>query len=209
MKNSKYQSLRDDFQPIAFVAATQDKEPGLGMNIIVRSTAPLGSLMSAMKKTVLRENAGISLQFQVFKTQVRDSLLRERLMATLSGFFGCLAALLATVGLYGVISYMVARRRNEIGIRMALGASRTRILKLILREAGLLLAVGLIVGAVLATAIARTASSLLYGLRPTDPASIAFGIALSRSSRSGGQLSSRATCLKGGTHDCAAGRMRL
>lgn len=134
--------------------------------------------MSAVKKTVLHENRGISLQFQVFKTQIRESLLRERLMATLSGFFGALAALLATVGLYGVVSYMVARRRNEIGIRMALGANRTNILKLVMREAGLLLAAGLVAGTALATAIARTASSLLYGLKPTDPASIAFGVVL-------------------------------
>ena len=64
------------------------------------------------------------VQFQTLAAQVRESLLRERLMATLSGFFGGLAALLATIGLYGVMSYMVARRRNEIGIRMALGADR-------------------------------------------------------------------------------------
>ncbi|MGA8029494.1 MAG: ABC transporter permease [Bryobacteraceae bacterium] len=178
VKNSKYQSLRDDFQPVVFVAATQNNEPGLGTNLIVRSRAPLGALMSAVKKTVLHENRGISLQFQVFKTQIRESLLRERLMATLSGFFGALAALLATVGLYGVVSYMVARRRNEIGIRMALGANRTNILKLVMREAGLLLAAGLVAGTALATAIARTASSLLYGLKPTDPASIAFGVVL-------------------------------
>ncbi len=178
VKNSKYQSLRDDFQPLVFLAETQNKESGLGINFIVRSTAPLGSLTSAIKRTMLRENAGISLEFQVFKTQVRDSLTRERLMATLSGFFGILAAVLATVGLYGVISYMVARRRNEIGIRMALGANRNKIMKLVMNEAGLLLIAGLVAGAVLALVMARTASSLLYGLQPTDPVSIAFAIAL-------------------------------
>jgi putative ABC transport system permease protein len=178
VKNSKYQSLRDNFEPLVFVAETQDKEPGLGTNIIIRSTAPLGSLMSALRKTILHENAGISLQFQIFKTQVRESLLRERLMATLSGFFGFLAAVLATVGLYGVISYMVARRRNEIGIRIALGANRTNIMKIVVKEAGILLAAGLVIGTALAIVTAQTASSLLYGLRPTDPASIAFAIAL-------------------------------
>lgn len=178
VKNSKYQSLRDNFEPLVFVADVQDKEPGLGTNMIVRSTAPLGSLMSALRKTILHENAGISLQFQVFKTQVRESLLRERLMATLSGFFGFLAAVLATVGLYGVISYMVARRRNEIGIRIALGANRTNIMNLVVKEAGLLLAAGLVIGTALAIVTAQTASSLLYGLRPTDPESIAFAIAL-------------------------------
>jgi predicted permease len=174
VKNSKYQSLRDDFEPIAFVAATQDKEPGLGTNLLVRSTVPLGSLMPALRKTILRQNGGISFEFQVFQTQVRDSLLRERLMATLSGFFGFLAAALATVGLYGVISYMVARRRGEIGIRIALGANRSEIVRLVIREATLLLVAGLVIGAALAAGTAQTASSLLYGLRPTDPLTMAL-----------------------------------
>src|SRR5207237_4264289 len=110
----------------------------LGMSVIVKSTAPLGSLMSALKRTVLEQSPAIGLQFRVFKTQVRDSLVRERLMATLSGFFGVLAVVLATVGLYGVISYMVARRRNEIGIRIALGANRSNVLQLVFRGEGIL-----------------------------------------------------------------------
>ena len=73
------------------------------------------------------------------QSQVRDSLMRERLMATLSGCFGALAALIATIGLYGVMSYMVARRRNEIGIRMALGADRREVVGMVMREAGRLL----------------------------------------------------------------------
>ena len=139
---------------------------------MVRSTLPPGLLMLAVKKTMLEENSEISLQFQVFTTQVRDSLLRERLMATLSGFFGFLAVALATVGLYGVISYMVARRRNEIGIRIALGASRGNVLNLVLREAGVLLGVGLMIGTGLALAVGRAASSMLFGLKPSDPVTI-------------------------------------
>ncbi len=178
VKSSKYQSLRDDFAPIVFVAATQDDKPGLGTHLIVRSSSPVGALMAAVKKTVLEQNAGVSLQFQVFKTQVRDSLLRERLMATLSGFFGFLAAALATVGLYGVISYMVARRRNEIGIRIALGANRTNVIILVLREVGLLLLAGLVAGTAVAIAATRTASSLLFGLKATDPVTIGLAIVL-------------------------------
>jgi ABC-type antimicrobial peptide transport system permease subunit len=98
-------------------------------------------------------------------------------MATLSGFFGLLAAVLATVGLYGVISYMVARRRSEIGIRIALGANRAEIVGLVTREATFLLGVGLVIGTGLAIAAARTANSMLYGLQPTDPATIAGAIA--------------------------------
>jgi ABC-type antimicrobial peptide transport system permease subunit len=114
----------------------------------------------------------------VYRKVIWESLLRERLMATLSGFFGFLAVVLATVGLYGVISYMVERRRSEIGIRMALGANRANILNLILREAGLLLAIGLIVGTGLAIAVGRTAGSLLFGLKPTDPFTLAMSVLL-------------------------------
>ncbi|HTU44411.1 MAG TPA: ABC transporter permease [Bryobacteraceae bacterium] len=178
VKNSKYQSLQDEFKPIVFVAQSQDKEPGTGINFIVRSNAALGPLMAEVKRTLLQVNPEISMQFQVFKTQVQDSLLRERLMATLSGFFGFLAVVLATVGLYGVISYMVARRRNEIGIRIALGADRGTIINLVVKEAGLLLGAGLIIGTVLALATGRTAGSLLYGLRPSDPVSIVYAVAL-------------------------------
>ena len=86
--------------------------------------------------------------------------------------------MLATIGLYGVISYMVARRTNEIGIRMALGASRGDVLTLVLREAGMLLAAGLVIGTGLAIAVGRTASSMLFGLKPTDPLTIGLSIAL-------------------------------
>lgn len=98
-------------------------------------------------------------------------------MATLSSFFGLLAGVLATIGLYGVISYMVARRRSEIGIRMALGADRGQVVKMILREAGLLLAVGLVAGAALAAVSARTAEAMLFGLKPNDPLTMLMAVA--------------------------------
>ena len=177
VKNSKYQNLREDFKPLVYVAESQNKEPGLGLHFMLRSTLPLGSLMTAVKKTVLDENSQISLQFQVFTTQVRESLLRERLMATLSGFFGFLAVALATVGLYGVISYMVERRRNEIGIRIALGANRANVLNLVLREAGVLLVAGLVIGIGLALVVGRAAASMLFGLQPSDPVTIGASVA--------------------------------
>jgi ABC-type antimicrobial peptide transport system permease subunit len=113
----------------------------------------------------------------VFKNKIRESLLRERLMATLSGFFGFLAGLLATIGLYGLISYTVARRTNEIGIRMALGAQRGDVTRMILREAAILLGIGLAAGTVLSLVAAKTASSFLFGLKPRDPLTLAGAIA--------------------------------
>jgi len=123
-------------------------------------------------------NPAISVRFKVFKTQIEETLVPESLMATLSGFFGLLAGLLAVIGLYGVISYMVAQRRNEIGIRIALGAATSTILSMVLRGAGTLIAAGIVVGAGLALLAARAANSLLYGLRPYDPATLLLAVAL-------------------------------
>jgi putative ABC transport system permease protein len=89
------------------------------------------------------------VQLKPFSEQLNDSVRGERAMAILSGAFGSLAALLATLGLYGVMSYMIARRRKEIGIRMALGADRGRVIQLVLKETLLLLAVGLAIGVAL------------------------------------------------------------
>jgi predicted permease len=176
VKDSKYTDLREKPTAIAYFPMSQDDEPGNGTRFLIRSQSPLAGLISPVKRSMAEVSPELNLNFQVFKTQIRDSLLRERLMATLSGFFGFLAVVLATVGLYGVISYMVARRRNEIGIRMALGASRRNVIGLILRDAGIVLGAGLIVGIALALAAARTAASMLFGLKPYDPAIIALAV---------------------------------
>jgi ABC-type antimicrobial peptide transport system permease subunit len=110
--------------------------------------------------------------------QVDESLTRERMLATLSGFFGALALLLATIGLYGVISYNVARRRNEIGIRMALGAEQSRVLRMVLGEVAVLIFCGLAVGLAVTLGTTRFVSSFLYGLRPNDPITIASAAAV-------------------------------
>ena len=172
--DSKYRDLREDFFPVAYVASQQDKKPDTALPVILRSTLSLDALTSEVERSVGEVNPVIGIQFIVLRTQVRDGLLRERLMASLSGFFGLLAGILATVGLYGVISYMVVRRRNEIGIRMALGADRSRVLALIMKEAAILLAIGLGIGAGLSLASTRAAASLLFGLNPHDPATMAM-----------------------------------
>src|SRR5947207_14977845 len=128
-----------------------------------------GQLMNAAKTTVAAISSSIGIEFRSFSAQLQESLLRERLMATLSGGFGFLAGLLATLGLYGVIAYMVARRRNEIGVRIALGADRARVIRLVLSEAVLLVGMGLAAGVVIALWAGRAAAALLFGLAPRDP----------------------------------------
>ncbi|MGB7282650.1 MAG: ABC transporter permease [Candidatus Acidiferrum sp.] len=174
--NNKYQSMHEEFLPFMYFPATQEKKPDPYDQILIRSTLPLTSLITSLKETIGDLNPGINLEFRVFQTQVHNSLLQDELMATLSGFFGFLAALLAAIGLYGVISYMVVQRTKEIGIRMAIGAEGVDVLGLILREAGMLTAAGLVVGAGLALGSAQAARSLLYGLKPRDPLTLVIAI---------------------------------
>jgi putative ABC transport system permease protein len=174
--DTKYYGLRDQPLPIVYASFTQANGPEQTSALLVRSSEDPGALTSSIQRAAAGLNPGMVLDFSVFSTQVRDGLLRERLMATLSGFFGALAVILATVGLYGVISYMVVRRRSEIGIRMALGASRGAILAMVLREAVLLVGVGVAVGSALAFFAGNAAAAMLYGLKPHDPLTLLASI---------------------------------
>ncbi|MGC4048356.1 MAG: ABC transporter permease [Paludibaculum sp.] len=166
VKNTKYYELREDFLPIGFFPMAQDEDPGPGLSMVLRVQGSPLELMNAVKGAIAMFNPTIGIEFKTFSAQLEESLLRDRLMATLSGSFALLAGLLATLGLYGVIAYMVARRRNEIGVRIALGADRGKVIRLVLSETGLLLVAGLGVGVVLAQWAARGAASMLYGLEP-------------------------------------------
>ena len=168
MKDAKIYDLREEFLPTMYIPVAQKEHPEQSETIVIRSQASLFSLISALKSTVQQINREIDMDFIPFDRFVEVSLLRDRLMARLSGFFGILAALLATVGLYGVITYMVERRTSEIGIRMALGADRQSILQLVLREASILLGLGLLIGTALSLAGSRAAATMLFGLKPTD-----------------------------------------
>ncbi len=178
VRNTKYYELREDFRPIAFVSAGQDEDPGPGGTFVLRTNAALGVFYHEAERAVAEIHPGLGVNFTVLTTQIQESLMRDRLMAALAGAFGFLAGSLAVLGLYGVISYMVARRRNEIGVRIALGASRGRVIGLVLREAVLLLAVGLTVGTALAAWAGQAAASLVYGMKPRDPLTLAGAVAL-------------------------------
>jgi ABC-type antimicrobial peptide transport system permease subunit len=137
----------------------------------------LASLKGSVDAVIHNASGQVVYQYSVLRTNVDDALLRERLLASLSGAFALLAAILASAGLYGVISYIVVRRTNEIGVRMALGALPVSILRMIVSEAAKLLALGAVGGLVLAVLLMRVASSLLYGLKSYDPATIAVSVA--------------------------------
>ena len=178
VRNTKYYELREDFRPIAFVPEAQDDDPGPGATFVLRTNAPLGEFYHNAEQAVAEIHPGLGMDFSVLTKQIQESLMRDRLMAALAGAFGFLAGSLAVLGLYGVIAYMVARRRNEIGVRIALGASRGRVIGLVLREAILLLAIGLVVGTALALWAGQAAASLVYGMTPRDPATLGGAAAL-------------------------------
>jgi predicted permease len=178
VRNTKYYELREEPIAIAFLPSAQNDDPGTGATFMVRISGAPRPALDGIKTAVAAVNPNIIVQFRVLSTLVRDSLTRDRLMAVLAGAFGVLAALLATIGLYGVIAYMVARRRNEIGVRIALGAGRGNVIGLVLREAVVLLGAGLVIGAGLALWATRAASTMLFGLKPNDPATFAGAIAL-------------------------------
>jgi predicted permease len=178
VKDTKYYDLRDDFQPIVYVTTLQDDQPDELAQLLIRSPLPLGGLTSAIKNALADISPALGIEFTPMQRNIHDSLLRDRLMATLSAFFGGLAALLAMLGLYGVISYSVARRTNEIGIRMALGAQRRDVLRLVVGDGAKLAFAGIVIGVLGALALTRLMTSLLFEVKPTDPATFAAVVIL-------------------------------
>jgi predicted permease len=177
VKDAKYRTLREQARPVAFLAIDQQPPGGPGSTFLVRSSTPFDVLVPAVTRTLLDVNPNLRFVFRELDTQIRETLIRDRAMAMLSGLFGILAALLAAIGLHGLIAYTVERKRREIGIRLALGANRSSIVGSLVRENALWVTVGLLVGVPVAIALTRTAQSLLFGLQPIDPASLVAAVA--------------------------------
>ena len=174
VRDTKYYDLREEFAPEVYVTTEQDDQPNDGAQLLVRSNLPVETLTQELKGALADASPEIGTEFHVMQTGIQNSLLRERLMAMLSGFFGALATLLAMMGLFGVMSNSVARRTGEIGLRMALGAQRRNVTRMVLGEAGAMLAIGLIIGAGLTLALGKTADAMLFGLNPYDPLTISL-----------------------------------
>jgi predicted permease len=178
VENAKYESLREEPQPIAYLAWSQSEDRAFSMTFALRGPAGTVALADAVEEIARRADPSMSLTFNTLQRQIADSLTRERVLALLSGFFGALALLLAMIGLYGIMAYNVARRRNEIGIRMALGSARSRVLRMVLGEASWLIGIGLVLGMVLAWAGTRLVASFLFGLSPHDATTFVASAAL-------------------------------
>ena len=192
VKNTRYFTLQAAEPPMAYGSISQFPPAVVGDMIFIRSSAPLSTVEAAVRRRIAAWRPGTGMQFQVFQQRLSVSLVRERLLAALSGFFGVLAALLASIGLYGVLAYQTVRRRSEIGIRLALGSTRGQITQLVLREAALLVLVGLVIGLFGSLALGQAVASLLFGISPRDPLHLgAAAVALAAAAAIGSLIPAR------------------
>ena len=178
VRNSTYSHLREEPYPLVFLAADQSALSWNGARIVIHSQGPLASTAASVTQAMKEVDPRIAVTFRVLARQIEESVTRERLLAMLSIFFAGVAALLALLGLFGVIAYGVARRTNEIGVRLALGASRGNVLSMILREAAVLIAVGVVAGLMIALGTGRLAQALLFGITPYEPVTLAAATAV-------------------------------
>jgi ABC-type antimicrobial peptide transport system permease subunit len=174
VRDTKYESMRDEipeevYEPIHQVNFVT------GVMAYVRTARQPEQTFSGIRQVVNQLDSNLPVSFlKTLETQQEESLITERLVATLSTAFGILATLLAAIGLYGVMAYMVAQRTREIGVRMALGAARSDVVWLVMKEVVVLAGIGIAIGLPAAYGLTRFAKAQLYGIQPNDALTIAL-----------------------------------
>jgi predicted lysophospholipase L1 biosynthesis ABC-type transport system permease subunit len=173
VRSSKYATVHERIPSEVYLAFAQGENPG-SLVVYARTAGDPKAVFAALRREVGALDPGLPItSLRTMEDRIDESLSAQRAMAALSAFFGILATLLAAIGLYGVMAYTVTRRTREIGIRLALGAGRASLLKLVLREVALLTAFGVAIAIPMALAVTRLVRSELYGIVPNDPLSIA------------------------------------
>jgi ABC-type antimicrobial peptide transport system permease subunit len=166
--DTKYESMRDEIPYELYVPSDQQRFAN-GGTVYVRAQGDPARAFNTLRAAVRAVDANVPMyDMRTLAGQMEISLLTERLLATLSSVFGCLATLLAALGLYGVMAFMVARRTREIGIRMALGAGQGSVVWMVLRETLTLAGIGVALGLAGAYAVTRLIQTQLFGVKPTD-----------------------------------------
>jgi predicted permease len=166
--DAKYNSLREPVPPTMYVAWDQTDTIASVARVSVRVNGAANAFRNTVLQAIQNVNKEVVVDFKTFEEDVRAAVIQERLIASLSAFFGGLALLLAAIGLYGVMSYSVARRRHEIGIRMALGAEPGSVMRLVLLNVALVTLAGLVLGAAVSMGTGRFVDTLLFGLVASD-----------------------------------------
>jgi predicted permease len=176
VKDAVYETLRA--APPATVYASYLQSRGRPMTLVIDARAPLTDVAATVRAAIQPKVPATPMRIRSFAAQIEASLFRQRLMMVLSTIFGGLALLLAAIGLYGLMSYTVATRTREIGVRLALGARPARVQALVFGTAMRMVIAGIAAGLPLAWLLSRLVRSLIFGLEPTDPATMAASVGL-------------------------------
>ncbi len=176
VRDAKYSDVKAEVLPQFFMAYRQADDVG-SMYFYVRTSLAPEQLLGAVPGVIKKLDPTLPVEeLKTLPMQVRDNVFLDRMISTLSAAFAALATLLAAVGLYGVLSYTVAQRTREIGVRMALGAEGKHVRTMVLRQVGLMVLVGGAIGVIAAVGLGRLAGSLLFGLSGHDPLVIALSV---------------------------------
>jgi predicted permease len=170
--DARYNDLRNETVPMAYYPWRQVGTPRMS-SIMVRTRGDAAAIAPALRQAIASIHPDLFFQSRTLADQIDESLVRERMLARLSGFLGLLALVVACVGLYGVLSYGVTRRASEIGVRVALGASPSSVAGMVLRQTAGLIAMGVGAGIGLSLALTRLTATFLYGVKPNEPAVLA------------------------------------
>ena len=164
---------------MAYLPAPQSIDRMRGLVLAVSTASEPAKLAGAVRAELIAEMPNLLItNVSTVERQLEATLLTERLLTSLAVFFGGIALVLASIGLYGVLSYAVARRAHEIGIRIALGATTRRVIRMVMRDALVTVVIGVCAGIPAALALARFAKTMLYGVKPADATSISAAAAL-------------------------------
>jgi ABC-type antimicrobial peptide transport system permease subunit len=184
VQDAAFTSVRDPIAPTLYMPFAQSLEPELiasfpSMSLSIRAAGgiPPARVASSVAAAIARVDGAATVSFQTLTETLRVYYIRERLLALLSGYFGVVALLLGAIGVYGVTAHAVSRRRTEIGIRMAIGASAPAVVRLVIARVALLGCVGVVVGCVLSLWGSRLIRALLFDTQPNDPVVIGVSIA--------------------------------
>ncbi len=177
--DAKYDSVRKPAEPTFYIPYWEAKDGVSGVTFALSTRMKSAAIEPALRRIVKAIDSNLPiLDIRTQNEQIAARMQRERIFAALTGAFGVLALVLASIGMYGLMAYAVSRRTNEIGIRMALGARPVLVLRMILGEASWLTAIGVVAGACAALVLGRLVASLLYGLKPWDPVTFAASAAV-------------------------------
>jgi predicted permease len=178
VQDSKYSDVKREIPPLFFTPHRQDSNIG-AMNFYVKTSGDPALMVRSIPAAVRRLDTSLPVEeLKTMPQQVRENVFMDRMISTLSASFALLATLLAAIGLYGVLAYSVAQRTREIGVRMALGADSAAVRRMIMRQVGIMVLIGAVIGIGGALALGRGAKSLLFELSATDPAVMIISVVL-------------------------------